>query len=94
MGMSAAHQNFVSQTSNQAKALLDFFAEETQLDVLWSGTPDYQHTITQADIDSVESFAGAGLTVQNVTDAQYAMSVIKGNIQSAIVALTVLANLP
>lgn len=94
MAMSSAHQNFVSKTSNEAKRLLEFFAQETQLNVLWAGAPNYDQLITQQDIDSVASFAGAGLTTQNIADAQFAMATINTTIQNALVALTILANLP
>ena len=94
MPMSAAHQDFISKTSNEANRLLDFLSEETQLNVLWAGTPNYQTLITQEEIDSVESFAGAGLTVQNVADAQYAMASIQTAVTNALVALTILGNLP
>ncbi len=94
MSMSAAHQNFVSNTAEQARELLKFFAEETQLNVLWAGAPNYQAAITQAEIDSVSSFAGAGLTAQQLADAQYAMEQVNTTIENALVALTVLANLP
>ncbi len=94
MAMSSAHQNFVSNTSTETRRLLEFFAKETQLNVLWSGAPAYQTAITQEEIDSVASFAGAGLTAQNIADAQYAMAAINTSIQNALVALTILANLP
>lgn len=94
MAMSAAHQNFVSNTAIEARKLLDFFSEETQLNILWAGAPAYQTAITQAEIDSVPSFAGAGLTMQNLADAQFIMASINTSIQNALVALTVLANLP
>ena len=92
--MNTAHQNFVSETSREAKRLLEFFAEETQLNILWAGTPDYQSLITQEEIDSVGSFSGAGLTVQDLADTQYAMANINTAIENAIVAMTMLASLP
>lgn len=94
MAMTAAHQNFVSNTAIEARALLAFFSEETQLNILWAGLPDYQHQITQDEINSVPTFAGAGLTLQNIADAQFIMATIMGNIQAQLVALTILANLP
>ncbi len=94
MAMSLAHQKFINDTTKQARALLEFYQLATELEVLWSGSPAYQTAITQTEIDSVANLLGAGLTLQNVADAQYVMSLVKGNIQNAIVALTILAYLP
>jgi hypothetical protein len=94
MAMSAAHQNFVSATSYRAKILLDQIGPLDQLNVLWAGSPGYDTAITQEEIDSVESFAGAGLTAQNLADAEYVLAGILTSINNALVALTVLANLP
>lgn len=94
MAMSAAHQNFVSNTSILARQLLQYQAMEQQLNILWAGAPNYSTAITQAEIDSVPSFAGAGLQKQTIADAQYAMANLNTAIQNAIVALTTMANLP
>ncbi len=94
MAMSAAHQNFVSQTAYRARVMLDQIGPLEQLNTLWAGTPNYDELITQEEIDSVASFAGAGLTAQNVADAEFALATIKGQIDNAMVALTVLASLP
>lgn len=94
MTMPAAHQNFITNNKANAQRLLDFFGEEEQLNILWAGSPNYQNTLTQEEINDVVSFAGAGLTTQNIADGQFAMATINGIIQNALVALTVLANLP
>jgi len=94
MPMSDAHQNFISQTSYRAKVLLDQVGPLAQLNVLWAGSPDYDTAITQEEINSVPSFVGAGLTVQQVADAEYVLASILTSINNALVALTMLANLP
>jgi hypothetical protein len=93
MAMSASHQNFVSATSYRAKIMLDQIGALEQLNALWAGVPAYNTKITQAEIDSVLSFAGANLTAQNLADVEYVLAVIMGNIMNALPALTVLANL-
>lgn len=85
--------NFISNTSNRAKTQLGEYGELTQQNVLWAGTPDYATRITQEGIDSVPSFADAGLTKQQVADAVYALEQIRGIMTNAMPALTVLAGL-
>jgi hypothetical protein len=92
--MEAAHQKFISDTSAQAKKLLEMYGDLAQLNVLWAGSPNYDALIDQTAINTVPSFAGAGLTATNLADAEFILATIKGNIESALVALTVLANLP
>lgn len=94
MAMSSAHQNFVSETAARCRVLLAEYGELSQLNVLWAGTPNYDALITQEEIDSVPSFQGAGLTTQNLADAEFALATILGNINNSLVALTILANLP
>lgn len=92
--MNASHQNFISDTSNAARKLLDMIGELSQLDVLWSGTPNYDGLITQGEIDTVPGFTGAGLTTTHLADAEFALATIKGTLNGALPALTVLARLP
>lgn len=92
--MEQAHQNFVSQTAYRAKIMLDQYGPLSQLNVLWAGAPNYDALITQAEIDSVPSFAGAGLTTQTLADAEFALATIRTTIENALPSLTVLANLP
>lgn len=92
--MDATRQDFISRMGRDAKTLLDLYGPLTQQNTLWAGTPAYNTDIDQAAIDSVESFAGAELTAQQVADAAYAMEQIRGILTNAMPALTVLANLP
>lgn len=92
MALTAAESNFISNSSNVAKVLLDQYGMLVQLDVLWAGSPNYDTTITQADLDSVASFSG--LTTTTLGDAEFALAGIKTAIGNALAALTELANLP
>jgi hypothetical protein len=87
-----AHQDFISDSAEQCKALLDLYGPLVLLNVLWAGSPNYDALITQNEIDEVTSFAG--LTAGQLADAQFAMATIKDTITNALPALTVLANLP
>ncbi len=95
--MNGAHQNFIKTTTYRARIMLEQIGPLDQLDVLWAGTPAYNSPttgITQADINTDQGYVDAGLTEQNLIDAEYALAVIKGTITGALTALTMLANLP
>lgn len=94
MAMSTVHQNFISRTSYTSKRLLELYGELQQLNTLWAGSPDYDAEITQADIDSVPSFADAELTTAVLGDAEFALATIMGTITSALPALVEVAALP
>lgn len=94
MAMSSAHQNFISREGQLAKLLLDQYGELAEQNVLWAGSPTYQTLITDEEIATVQSFAGAGLTHQNMADAAYVMEQIRTLLTNGLPALTVLANLP
>lgn len=92
MAMSVAHLNYVRQIQNTSRLMLDIQGSIQQERILGSGVPDYLGKITQQDIDA--SFPDSGVTVQALADAQYILSIIGDNVNSALVALTILANLP
>lgn len=93
MAMSNVHQNFVSRSASMAKQLLDLYGELVQLNTLWAGTPNYQSAITQEMLDAVNEFSGAGLTLQTLADSEYILAQILNNLQNALPALSVLAEL-
>ncbi len=100
MAFEVGEKNFVSQSSNAAKTLLNLYGLLVQLDALWAGSPSYKTTITQADLDSLASLTSTGLTtssagtVGTLPDGEFALASIKTTITNAIPALTILANLP
>ena len=94
MAMSSAHQNFVSDEGRLAKKFLDEYGDMVQQNVLWAGTPSYSTLITQEEIDSIPSFAGAGLTKQELADACYALEQMRTIMTNAMTALTVMSKLP
>lgn len=92
MAFTQAESNFVSSSAQTAKALLNLEGQLDQLNVLWAGSPGYNTSITQGDLDSVASFSG--LTTTQLGDAEFAMATILTTIKNALPALTVVANLP
>lgn len=100
MALSTGESDFISKSSDAAKALLDLYGLLSQLDALWAGSPSYKTTITQADIDGVASFNETGLTTASggttgtLPDGEFALATIKNQITSSLTALSILANLP
>jgi hypothetical protein len=93
MTMPTSRQQYISFVANRARIMLGEFGPLAQTDVLWNGTPDYDTLITQAEIDTVPNLADAGLTVQQLADAIYALSVIKSTIFDHLPALAFLSSL-
>lgn len=89
-----AKTNFVMKSSIAAQALLDLYGDLSVLNVLWAGTPDYAHEITQDDLNSVPAFADAGLTVAQLTEVEYAVGQLVALITSKLPDLSVIANIP
>lgn len=94
MSLPYTHKNFINDTQNEAAILLAQFGILAQLDTLWNGVPDFDAQLTQAEIDSNPVLLEAGLTVAQITDAVYAMSVIKGLINDHMPTLALISRLP
>lgn len=86
--------NFVMKSSISAQALLALYGDLSQLNVLWAGSPDYQHGITQTDLDSYPAFEDCGLTVAQLTEVEYAIGQIVGLLTNKLPDLSVVANIP
>lgn len=91
--MNAPQQNMVSRAGNLCKQLLEMKGVIDQIDVLYSGSPNWDDLITQSEIDEVASFAAAGLTAANVADAVYILKLCRDNINSNLPAMVMMANL-
>jgi hypothetical protein len=91
--MQPIYSNFISSVSSKAQSQLKDYGELAQLNVLWAGSPDFDARITQEEIDTVPSFAAAGLTVQQLSDAVYVLEQIRTLITNALPALSVIARL-
>lgn len=91
--MDTCLKKFVQNVSYRAQAQLDQVGALTQLNELWSGLPDYDARLTQVQIDSDEQCADAQLTVQQVSDAAYALEQVRQAVLNAVSALTMLAQL-
>ncbi len=94
MSIPAAHNTFLHNARSAAQALTQQIGPLTSIDALWAGAPNYDALITQAEIDSVTSMLESGYTIAEITDALYALAVIKGVILDHLPALSRLADLP
>ena len=90
--MNPAYKKFIQISSNHARVLFNNYGPLAEQNILWAWAAQYQTKITQGEIDSDPELAAAGLTVQNVADALYALALIKTAIDNAMPALTILAN--
>lgn len=92
--MNTRQQSFIRDSQTESDFMLSRLGPLLQLNTLWAGSPNYDGLITQQEIDSVPEFVAAGLTVQELADAEFALATIKDTINNALPALTVLAKLP
>ena len=91
--MNTPQMNFVSRTGNQARIVKEAFALSQELALLYNGTPNWGTLITQAEIDSVPSFAAAGLTKAQLDGVIYSLQQINAQITSYLTEFVMLANL-
>lgn len=89
--MAIQHDKFIAQSSRTAAALLLLYGELSQENVLFNGAPNYKAAITQPIIDAQAS--NAGLTVQNLADAEFALASILTTLTGALPALAILKGL-
>lgn len=94
MALSAAENTFLHEAKTEAQMQLLRLGQLTKLDALWAGAPDYDTTITQADLDGVTSLAESEYTIAEITEALYALGVIKNTILDKLPYLSRLADLP
>jgi hypothetical protein len=92
--MQPAQMNFVSKTANQARLFRAAFALSEELKTLYSGTPNWEALITQAEIDSVPSFAALGLTKAQLDGVIYSLGVINTQLTNYLTEFVMLSNVP
>lgn len=91
--MTPAEETFIAKTIASVKALMLLYGTLQELDTLWAGSPNYDGTIDQAAIDSVPTLNGA-LTLQQLSDAEFALAAIKNTITGTLPAMSVIDVLP
>lgn len=94
MTMPSAHYSFLREAKSTSQAALQLLGTLVKLDSLWNGTPNYDTSITQAEIDSVTSLFESGYTTAEIADALYTLSIIKTTIMEHLPTLGRLADLP
>lgn len=92
--MDALYQNFISGVAQVAKEELNLREMILELDTLYNGSPHWVDQITQEDIDSVPSFAAAGLTKQMISDVIYSAKNADADVVGNLPAFVVLAHIP
>lgn len=91
--MNAPQQNLVSRAGQLCAQLLEMKGVIDQIDVLYSGSPNWDAQMTQGEIDEVASFAEAGLTAANVADAVYILKLVRDNVNSNLPAIVMMGSL-
>ncbi len=89
--MDAPLKSFVEGVGNQARQQLEQYGALTVQNTLWAGTPNYNALIDATAIATEADFVAAGLTEQQLTDAVYALELIRVTITNALAALSILA---
>lgn len=74
MALTPSEQNHITRLAQFAQAMVDMRNTVYQLNYQWNGAPDFDTTITQAEIDEVPSFAAAGLTKTDMVEVEYVAS--------------------
>ena len=84
--MLAPQQNLVSRTGQVCRKLLDLMADMERIDVLYSGSADWDSLITNEALAEVPSFAAAGITATTVADAVYQIKLIRQQVMTGNLA--------
>ena len=78
--MEAPQQNLISKTGTVCKQLVELMDDIEHIDILYSGSPNWDDLITDEAIATVPSFVAAGLTAQTVADAIYQIKLVRQQI--------------
>ena len=90
--MEAPQQDLIVKTGQVCAALLDLQAAIEQIDILYSGSPNWDDLITNQTINEVPAFEAIGLTAANVADAIYQIKLIRQQVMTGnIVAMVLLS---
>lgn len=94
MALTFPQTAFIGKSVRTVQDLMKLYGTLVELDSLWAGAPAYNVAITQEALDTAANAPFAGMTAQNLADAEFALSSIKNTIANAIAALSVLDNMP
>lgn len=78
--MNAAQQNLISNVGAVCKTLTELMDDIERIDILYSGSPNWDDLITDQAIATVPSFVAAGLTAALVADAVYQIKLVRQQI--------------
>lgn len=74
MALTASEQNHITRLAQFAKQMVDMRNTVYQLNYQWNGVPDFDTTITQAEIDELPALTAAGLTKTDMTEVEFVAS--------------------
>lgn len=89
--METVHKNFIDKAAWLTRQLLDMYGDLAIQNTLWTGTPNYTTVIDDTYLQTEAEYVAAGLTDTTLTDAIYALEVIRSAITNALPALSVLS---
>jgi hypothetical protein len=92
--MESPQQNLISKTGQVCKTLLELMDDIERIDILYSGSPNWNELITDETIAEVDSFVACGLTAQDVADAVWIIKQVRVQINANLPPLVVMAELP
>lgn len=74
--LTAKQQDHISRLGQLAQLFVDIRNDLHLQNYEWNGAPNFDADITQDEIDAIPSFAAAGLTLADVTEANYICAVL------------------
>jgi len=93
--MESPQQDLISKTGQIIKTLLELMDDIERIDILYSGTPNWDELITNEAIAEVPSFVACGLTAEMYADAVYQIKMVRNQVITGnLPALVVMAALP
>jgi hypothetical protein len=92
--MQPPQQNMISRTGQVCKNLFDLMDDIERIDILYSGSPNWDELITNETIATVPSFVAAGLTAAILSDAIYQIKLVRQQVTTGnLPAMGLLAEL-
>lgn len=94
MALGAPQQNLVTEVGQLCAQLLEMSGQIEQIDVLFNGAEaNWDALITDAELATIPSFDGAGITAANVADAIFILKTARAAAYSNLPAVVIMGNL-
>lgn len=89
MAVTPPQEKFFGESVRTTQSLMALYGTLVELDALWAV---YGSQMTDAAFEGVARFNG--ITATNLADAEFALSSVKNTMANAIIALSILKNMP